>query len=188
MDHSPSNGNAISSRRAFSLAEIIVSVTIVALLAAVVLPTVMSRLAIGNGNAIAAELTSLALGLKAFNTNVGTYPQALADISGTPSSSTSKTYCGLTMTPTQVAKWRGPYVSRFIQGDYVIDNSTIVNTMTYTAGPPAYLQITIDNVTADVARAMEEAIDGPVVANSYTTGAFTYTAPNAVFNIPVRAC
>jgi prepilin-type N-terminal cleavage/methylation domain-containing protein len=170
----------------FSLAEVVITVAIIALLAAVTTPTVMSRLAVGRGNAIAAELTNLGLGLRAFNTNVGTYPANLADISGQPS--TPVNYCGLTITPTNIAKWRGPYTSRFITGDYVLDNATIVNAMTYTAGPPPYLQITLSGVTDDVARAIEEAIDGPVVANSFTTGSFTYTAPNAIYRIPVRAC
>jgi general secretion pathway protein G len=186
MVFSFSSKKAIRSRRAFSLAEIIVAVTITALLAAIVVPTVMSRLAIGNGNAIAAELTNLGLGLKAFNTNVGTFPLNLATMatdSGTP-----KNYCGLTIAPTSLAKWRGPYVSRYITGDYTVNNSTILNLMTYTAGPPPYLEITINNVTADVARAIEEAIDGPVVANSYTTGSLTYATPNALYRIPVSTC
>ena len=170
----------------FTLTEVLVTVAVIALLSAVAIPTVMSRLAVGHGNAIAAELKNLGLGLRGFNTNVGTYPKNLADMSVAPGS--PQNYCSLTISPTNIAKWRGPYTSRFITGDYTLNNSTIVSAMTYTAGPPAYLQITINNVTADVARTIEEAIDGSVVSNSYTTGAFTYTSPNAVYRIPARAC
>jgi prepilin-type N-terminal cleavage/methylation domain-containing protein len=173
-------------RRAFSLAEVVVTVAVVALLVAIVTPTIMSRLAVGRGNAMAAELANLGSGLKAFKTNVGTYPRNLGDLSGSPGSPLN--YCGLTITPTTIAKWRGPYTSRFITADYVLDNSTIVNQLTYTAGPPPYLQIVINNVSADLARAVEDAIDGPVTSTSFTTGSFTYTAPNAVYRLPVPAC
>lgn len=174
------------SRRGVTLAEIIVAVVILSVLGAITIPTVMSRLAVGNGKAIATELASLGQGLRGFYTNVGTFPKNLADLTVAPASPVS--YCSLAIPAASIAKWRGPYTSRFITGDYTVNHSTIVNAMTYTAGPPAYLQITINNVTSDVARAIEEATDGPVVSNSYSTGAFTFTAPNAVYRIPVRAC
>jgi type II secretory pathway pseudopilin PulG len=182
------SGSKARRRRpfAFTLAEVIVAVAIIALLSAVTIPTVMSRLAVGRGNAVAAELASLGAGLRAFNTNVGTYPKNLSYLSGAPT--TPLNYCGLAITPTAIAQWRGPYVSRFITGNYVLDNTTVVDATTYSAGPPPYLQIVLNGVNADLARAVEEAVDGPVIANSFTTGSFTYTSPNGVYRVPVRAC
>ena len=173
-------------RSGFTLTEIVVTVAVIAILAAIVTPTIMSRLAVGRGNAMAAELSNLGLSLRAFRTNLGTYPANLSDLAGVPGS--PQDYCGLTINATTIAQWRGPYTSRFITGDYVLDNSTIVNQMTYTAGPPAYLQISVNNVPTDLARAIEEALDGPVTATSFTTGSFTYASPNAIYRIPVPAC
>jgi prepilin-type N-terminal cleavage/methylation domain-containing protein len=179
--------NGAARRRCgFTLAEVIVTVAVVVTLAAIAIPTIMSRLAVGRGNAMSGELASLGAGMRAFNTNVGTFPKNLADLAASPA--TPLNYCGLAITPTNIAKWRGPYVSRFITGNYVMDNATVVNVTTYTAGPPPFLQITINNLTSDLARAIEEATDGPVVANSFTTGSFTYAAPNGTYRIPVRAC
>jgi prepilin-type N-terminal cleavage/methylation domain-containing protein len=167
------------SREGFSLAEVIAAVAVVAVVAALTIPTVMSRLAVGKGTALANELQAIGTGLRAFNDNTGSYPLFLDELVSL-STHTNNT-CGGNMTVAQQAKWKGPYVSRLIAGDYVTaDDNTIVNTLARVAGPPAYLQLTINNVTSDVAAVVEEAIDGPVVATSYTSGSFLWVSGSRV--------
>jgi prepilin-type N-terminal cleavage/methylation domain-containing protein len=169
----------LTARRGFSLIEIIAAAVLVALLAALTIPTVMSRLAVGKGTALANEIQSLGTALRAFNDNTGSYPKFLDELVSL-STHTDNT-CGGNMTAAQQAKWKGPYVNRLIAGDYVTaDDNTIVYTLTRVAGPPAYLQLTINNVSSDVAAVVEEAIDGPVVATSYTTGSFLWVSGTKV--------
>ena len=181
-------------RGAFTLGEVIASVAVVAVLAAITIPTIKSRLAVGRANALAKEIQSLAAGLQAFNNNTGTYPLYLDELVTLPGS--PNTYCGTVLTPVimtagQIAKWKGPYVSRLIAGDYVTaDGNTVVDLMDRTtAGTPRFLEITVNNVALDVATVVEEVIDGPGAA--FTSGNFKWTAGadptmgNAVYRIVV---
>jgi len=155
------------------------AVAVVSLLAAIAIPTVMSRLAVGKGKALAAELQSIGTALRAFNDNTGSYPLFLDELVSL-ATHTNNT-CGGNITAAQQAKWKGPYVNRLIAGDYVTaDDNTIVYTLARVAGPPAYLQLTINNVSSDVAAVVEEEIDGPVVSTSYTSGSFLWVSGTKV--------
>ncbi len=98
-------------RRAFTLAEVIASVAVVAILAAITIPTIKSRLAVGRGQALAKEILSLGAGLQAFYNNVGTYPLYLDEL--TSLSLHTNTYCGdavispVFLTAGQTANWAG---------------------------------------------------------------------------------
>lgn len=164
-----------ASSRGFTLIEIIGAVAIVALLAAVTVPTIMSRLAVGKGQALANEIQSIGSALQGFHNNTGSYPLFLDELVAL-SPHTNNT-CGGSMTAAQQTKWKGPYINRLISADYVTaDDNTIVNQLTRVAGPPAYLQVTINNVSSDVATVVEEMLDGPVVADSFTTGNFLWSS------------
>lgn len=181
------------SRSGFTLAEVLVVVTIIAILAAVTIPTVQSRINASRGTSLAKELSSLASGLQAFRTNVGLYPRYLSYLTAIPGAS-AETYCSIggpliIFTPGQTAKWRGPYISRLVTANYtVVSNTTILNQTTYVAGPPAYLRIVVNSIDAAVAESAEEIIDGPVVAGSYTSGSFTWDGVNGAYRIPVPTC
>jgi prepilin-type N-terminal cleavage/methylation domain-containing protein len=172
------------ARRGFTLVEVITAVAVASLLAAVTIPTVMSRLAYGKGKALAGEIQAIASALQAFNDNTGSYPLYLDELGTlTGTSSHTDNTCGGFMTSTQINSWKGPYLSRPIApgNNYITaDDNTILNQLTRVAGPPAYLQITINGVSSDVAAVVEELIDGPVVANSYTTGSFLWTSGTGV--------
>ena len=182
-------------RSGFTLAEVLVVITILSILAAMTIPTVQSRINVSRGTAVAKELSSLTGSLQGFRTNVGLYPRFLSYLTTMPGAG-AETYCStgalgtlVTFTPTQTAKWRGPYISRLVTGDYtVVSNATIVNQMTYFAGPPAYLRIVVNSIDPAVADAAEEVIDGPVVTGSYTSGSFTWDGVNGAYRIPVPTC
>lgn len=181
------------SRSGFTLAEVLAVVTILAILAAVTIPTVQSRINVSRGTAVAKELSSLTSSLQGFQTNVGLYPRYLSYLTAMPGAG-AETYCSIggpliTFTPGQTAKWRGPYISRLVTGNYtIVSNTTILNQTTYVAGPPAYLRIVVNSIDAAVAESAEETIDGPVVAGSYTSGSFTWDGVNGAYRIPVPIC
>jgi prepilin-type N-terminal cleavage/methylation domain-containing protein len=181
----PSHRNRRKDRHGFTLAEVLAATVIVAILASVAIPIAQSRLTAARGVALGTELRNLGAGIRAFQKNVGKYPKNLVDLATSPSSGAAD-LCGTLLTPTEIAKWNGPYISRFITGDYIVpDNATIVNSMTWSS---PYIRITITGLSPDVARAAEEEIDGPVVATSYSTGSFLYTSPDTVYRIALKAC
>lgn len=181
-------------RGGFSLAEVLVGTLVVAALAAVVIPTVMSRLSASRASALVTEIAGLNASLQAFRKDVGDYPRFLSYLTTMPGSN-AQTYCSAGTTfflAPQIAAWKGPYSTRSISGDYTTpEGNTVVNQMTYvapTGGAPGYLAITIQVVPADVAADAETAIDGPL--GGLASGAFRWSVAtgNATYFIPVPTC
>lgn len=178
--------DGLRNRIAFSLVEVLVGVTLMAVIAAIVIPTIKARFAAARGQSLARELSTLASGLQTFNNNVGTYPRFLDMLYSL--SLNTQTYCGndfspITMTTGQQAKWKGPYVSRTITGNYTIDGWTVVDKMTRdNSGTPVFLVISILSVDSDAAAAAEETLDGP--GANYSSGNFKWDGVDATFRIP----
>jgi type II secretory pathway pseudopilin PulG len=179
-------GNRFRRRSAFSLGEVIVAITVMAVVAAMVIPTIKARLSTARGHALAKELSTLATGIQNFQTNVGTYPRFLDMLSSL--SLNTQTYCGndfvpITLTSGQQSNWKGPYVSRTITANYDADGGTIVNKMARDAsGNPVFLVISILGVDSDVALVAEETIDGP--GANFSSGNFKWDGVDATFRIP----
>lgn len=179
------------THRGFTLAEVIASVAIVVVLAAITIPTIQSRLAVGRGQALAKEVTALSAGLQAFYNQVGTYPRFLDELTAiTGAGSHTDTYCGddfipVNMTAGQQAKWKGPYLSRLITADYMTaDGNTIVDKMVRnSSGTPVFLEITVLNVSSDVATIVEDVIDGP--GANFTSGNVKYLGTDLTYRIVV---
>jgi prepilin-type N-terminal cleavage/methylation domain-containing protein len=194
LSQAPRRIHTVRRPRAFTLGEVIAAVAVVAILAAITIPTIKSRLAVGRAQALAKEIQSLAAGLQAFNNNTGTYPLYLDELVSL--STHTNTYCGdllspVFMTAGQQAKWKGPYVNRLIAADYITaDGNTVVDLMARTtSGTPRFLELTVNNVALDIATVVEEVIDGP--GANFTSGNFKWTAGadpnmgNAVYRIVV---
>lgn len=175
--------------RGFTLAEVIVSVAIAAVLAAAIVPTVEGRMTRARGEALAHELLSLQTALNAFRQNVGNYPKNLDYLT---TMGTEKYCTGIptkTFSAGDQSNWRGPYISRIITGDYSPDGySTITDRLAYSAGPPPIADITISPVDAAVAAVVEDIIDGP--GQNFTTGAFIWNSSTlqADYRFPGPTC
>jgi general secretion pathway protein G len=191
-------------RRAFSLVEVLVSVAIVAIMAAMTVPTIVSRLNVARANALVKEFLALKDGIQAFKTNVGSYPRYLDYLTAITTPSQTETYCSQVVTPTnprppsqiffttaQTANWHGPYVSRAILGGtgatYTVNDFVITDQMLYGAG---LLSIPVSNLDSSVTIMVEQILDGPVGAVSSTSGTFTYDIPSGTgdYRISVPTC
>lgn len=176
-------------RVAFSLGEVLVAITVFAIVAAMVIPTINARVSAARGHTLARELSDLATGLQNFYSNVGTYPRFLDMLSSLATNTQS--YCGTNLSPInltagQQAKWRGPYVSRTISGNtnYTIDGGLVVDTLKRDAAvTPVFLVISIRGVDSDVANVAEETIDGP--GANFLSGNFRWDGVDATFRITV---
>jgi len=192
-------GAAVSARvnrPGFSTVEILTAVAIIAILAAVTVPAIRTRLSTGDGDAIVAEFQNLEQSLQAFHENTTTYPHTLDELTSVATG--SLTSCNAAMTATQLSRWRGPYTTRPISANYTVTaDVTVENTLvrdTITAGPgPALLDIKMDNVEQDVANQVERELDGAINGSSSTTGSLLWatssgTLVTLTFRFPVRGC
>jgi type II secretory pathway pseudopilin PulG len=171
------------------MVEVIVAVVLIAMLSAVVVPTVLTRLAVGQADAVVVEFQNLWQGILGFRTNTGYYPSQLAYLSALPSPWTNS--CAASITSN--AAWRGPYETRRITGDYTVTDVTFTNAIARaTVSGVVYLRITVTGVDSSVAASVERRMDGVLTgASNYTTGNTTWTKSGSqgtlVFHTPVAS-
>jgi len=149
--------------RGFTLAEVLVAFALIAILAAVILPTVRGRLQDGYENALVQELTSLSSAITAYRQDVGKYPRQLDYLTALPAGATD--FCGRALLPSESAKWRGPYVSRIITtaAVYVVaQKDSVQDLLTRPAGNNAVIQIVIAGADTATAHDVDFKIDGTV--------------------------
>lgn len=184
----------VRHRPGFSLAEILVAIAIIALLLAVIVPTVTSRIRDGQGSAIARTVSSLRDGLLEYRADVRRYPTHLRYLSAAPGSATD--ICGQAVPASFLANWKGPYVNRAIGTTGIkVDEATVLDSIvrtptTFTATTTGVLAIRVEEVDSAVARLIERDHD---VAADFTAGTIRWTnVANGVgilqLVVPVRGC
>ena len=97
-----------SRRRGFTLPEVLVTVTIVAVLAAVVVPAVLNQVSKGDDSAVASDLTGLRTAITTFTSDVRKYPGDVRHLAGT-SLLTTALDVDSAQYGTANASYRGPY-------------------------------------------------------------------------------
>ena len=183
------------ARAAFTMVEILVALAIIAILAAILVPTVGSQLRQGKSTAVANQLSNLRSSIDAYRQNVVRFPLVLTVLTTLPGA-TAVDACGTVVPAANRALWRGPYLNDNILGDFPVGDATILNQLVRIpaagAGAPGILEILAINVDSTVAADLEAQFDGtPIVAASYTTGTIQWTAAGLdtlKFLIPIRGC
>jgi type II secretory pathway pseudopilin PulG len=170
------------------MVEVIVAVVLLAMLSAVVVPAVQSRLAVGQADAVVVEVQNLWQGILGFRANTGYYPSQLAYLTALPAPWTNS--CAASIASNSA--WRGPYETRSITGDYTVTDVTITNAIARaTVSSVVYLRISATGVDSSVAASIERRMDGVLTASSYTTGNTTWTKSGSqgtlVFHTPVAS-
>jgi general secretion pathway protein G len=84
-------------RRAFTLVEMLLVVTIIGILAALVIPKIVGRSEQARETAVRADLASIKTALDAFEVDNGNYPKSLGD---------------LVQAPNNATHWHGPYLDK----------------------------------------------------------------------------
>jgi prepilin-type N-terminal cleavage/methylation domain-containing protein len=161
-------------RRAFSLGELLVALAIVAILSAMTLPMVFSKIEAAQEKALADTFSSLSQSIAQFRSQVGTYPLLLSSLTTAPASGDNN-LCAATYGATKVALWRGPYTSRTVTtngilvGDYTIQNQM----RRVTSTTPNTMQIDVGSVPTSIVDDLEERIDAGTASG--TTGTIQFT-------------
>lgn len=175
-------------RRGFTLAEVLVAFTLIAVLAAVVVPTVRGRLQDGDEAALVQELSSLASAITAYRQDIGKYPPHLDYLTALPAAATD--FCGRALTQADSLKWRGPYVSRIISPtpNYVIlQTDSVQDALARPGTNNAVIQIVVSGADTTSAHGVDVKIDG--VPNR-TAGTLVWTPSGSgtmiSYSIPTR--
>jgi prepilin-type N-terminal cleavage/methylation domain-containing protein len=95
----------------FSLAEILVSIAILAVVAAVVIPSIGGQLRSGDESRLQQDLTSLRGGIEQFLADVRRYPRSIGQLTNKPAITESALVGGV-YNNGQVGRWRGPYITK----------------------------------------------------------------------------
>jgi prepilin-type N-terminal cleavage/methylation domain-containing protein len=118
---------AVHSRRGFTLPEILVTVAVISVLAAAVIPTVTGQLGKGDAGAIVGDVGSIRTAISNFSTDTRAYPLHMSDLDTaivtTAATHNDSTLCNGLYTATQTSNWKGPY----LPGHQGLGSSTAAN-------------------------------------------------------------
>ena len=177
---------ARNRRSGFSLAEILVAIAIIAVVAAVVIPSIGGQLRSGDESRVQQDLTNLRSGIEQFLADVRKYPKNIGQLTKTPSANNDTALVGGEMSATTIARWKGPYVTK--------DSATAVRTgfdvllsplfTSDTWGGQAFLTIT--TVTA-VDTASARSLDRRMDDGTETTGSIQWSVAAATTTIKYYA-
>lgn len=201
-----SSSQAAEHRRdwGFTLMEILVALAILAVLSAVMLPSLVKQFESASGANLAQDIRAINSGIQNFRENVGRYPSSIYQLYAL--SSTDTDLCGLTISTTNAAQWRGPYFSltpinnstALAAGDARIGlditrSPVTTSSSTVMDGTGAFSITSVDTL---VAANVENVFDGGTSAN--TTGSVSYVKSGTTtgssqqgtvtFIFPVRGC
>jgi prepilin-type N-terminal cleavage/methylation domain-containing protein len=168
-------------RKGFTLPEVLVTLAIVATLAAVLLPALNSQLSKGDAGRGASDLVSLQTAIGAFASDVRRYPGAMVHLTTRPLS-TDTDINGSAYGAGPVAKWKGPYLSKSLLGTGAVTDSLPTAFSATIRGPfrkaalgaTDYVAITFKTITLSDFNKVDEIIDESA---SSSTGQLRHATP-----------
>jgi type IV pilus assembly protein PilE len=181
----------------FTLMEILVALAIMAVLAAVIVPSLSQQIRSSNSTGLSQNLQSINNALQKYREDVGYYTQDLTLLTTKPSAPASTDACGTTLSSSDVALWDGPYLTLAISSNGIQSGDAVIST-TLTRSPAntsnstvleGTLTVLADGVTSKVADDVEAQFDASST-NSITTGTVRYssTTSQLTFVIPITGC
>lgn len=176
------------ARSGFTLAEVLVALTLIAILSSVIVPAVRGRLQDAYESAIVAEFDNLSSAIAAYRQDVGKYPPALDYLTALRAPIVDR--CGVALTAAAQANYRGPYVTREILNlvGYVFQQKDTVNDVITAVASPVGLGITMVGPDTMTAHNVDLRVDG--FANK-TLGGLQWAATGSdvaiTFVIPTKS-
>lgn len=179
------------NRSGFSLAEILVAIAILAVVAAVVIPSIGGQLRSGDESRVQQDLSNLRSAIEQFLADVRRYPKSVGQLTNAPTTAHTGLTGGVFSTG-QVARWRGPYISKdsvlALRTGFDMNIATAFDTLTAPGTGIVYLRIIIPAFDSTNAARLDQKMDDGVL----TTGQIRWTVSTATadtlfyYTIPIQ--
>ena len=178
----------------FTLLEIVITLAIIGVLVAALMPQVVGRVTQGQSASLLSTLTGLQDAANAHRGDVGRYPQRLSQLAVAPTAGTEDS-CGRVIPGFALSGWAGPYLERNVTAAGIaIGGSVIADSLrrvpaTYSEVGTLYIDVA--DVDQAVANQMETAMDGTI---DYLSGSILWTQVGTTgrgtlsLASPVRGC
>ena len=166
----------------FTLAEVLVTIAIIAIMAAVILPALNNQLSKGDTSRIASDLTNLQSGVQAFFSDVRQYPSTTDElVTGINASSTD--IRGNIFQPTAISAWKGPYVSRDVLSN-TGGRASFTSAFSQTAtSSTSFVTVTISPIRSDQFANLEGILDeGTPSSTSSSAGLVRYNSASSTLS------
>jgi general secretion pathway protein G len=187
----PSHPRARRGNAAFTLAEILVALAIIAVVGAVVIPALRAQIEESRISKMVVDLRSIAQAIREYEKHVGTYPADLSELTTRPVAGTDKNSCGVILTAPEVALWRGPYLpspAPYIEGeDTIFGNLKRKNGSTKN---PDILQISVRQPPMATALKVDSLFDGDgdLTAGTITWNTNLFPQGQMFYSEPIQGC
>ena len=162
-------------RIGFTLAEILIALALIAVLAAVLLPSVAGQIMKGDSGRTMQDLDAVRAGVDQFLADVHRYPMKVSHLN-TKILTTDKDVNGTVYPSGLVAKWSGPYINKPMNDASVIPTGFGANIrdslQRVTANGVNYVTVIIAGIDSAAFARLDLEIDGPssTLTNSRTLG------------------
>lgn len=98
-----------SRRSGFTLPEVLVTIAIIAIIAAAVVPAVTSQITKGDETTVITAVNSVRTAMTAFVSDVRSFPSRVSQLTTQPASPGDTSLSGQAYTSAAVGRWKGPY-------------------------------------------------------------------------------
>jgi len=102
-------------RPGLTLPEVLVTLAIIAVVAAVLVPALTSQLTKGDAGRVSEDLKAVQTGIQTFVSDVRRYPKTINQLSNTITLAEADLVTSTSYTARHVSRWRGPYFVRDIK-------------------------------------------------------------------------
>jgi prepilin-type N-terminal cleavage/methylation domain-containing protein len=154
-------------RGGFTLIETIVTVGLIAVIAAFVVPTVIQKAGSGDPVKVQNDLNTVRTAIETFATDIKNgYPHQISTLTAKPTPGTDVFLDSTAMTATQIAVWNGPYMGATISSNVGDSLAT---------GFTAYIMNFIDRYDA-IHNVPEHKADGTLTGAPYSSTSTLYAA------------
>lgn len=171
-----------SLRRGFTVIEILVTLGILAVLGAILIPALRPRVDHAHASALMDSMSQISQGVQAYKEDVGWYPRSLIQLQSRPPTGLAPvtTICGVSLSSAHfVATWKGPYLAQRIESFGVqVGNSTISANLAYdqleapAGGGLGQIVVNVSNVDQSVWEVIDRSFDTQLSQND---GAIQWT-------------
>lgn len=171
---------SLGRRAGFTLAEVLVTIAIIAIMAAVILPALNQQLSKGDVSRLSSDLTNIQSAVQAFVSDVRRYPSSTTQLI---SGATGNDINGIAIPSTLAAKWKGPYLGRDVLSNTGFGAGFNTAFSLTSSSTVSYLTASVSPITPSDFQLIEETLDeGTPSTTSSTAGSVRYSSGGSILS------